>query len=38
MGATSGTGTAFPSSVLDFTPGFIGICVAQTYVFCAMLC
>ena len=37
-GATSGTGTTYPSGAPELTPGFIwGVCVAQSVVFCVVL-
>ena len=36
MGATSGAGTAYPSGAPEFTPGFLGVCVAQYLVFCEL--
>ena len=37
-GATSGAGTAYPSGVPEFTLRFIGVCVAQSLVFCLVFC
>jgi hypothetical protein len=34
MGVTSGAGTAHPSGA----PGFSGVCVARSLVFCVMFC
>jgi len=36
-GATCGAGTAYPSRAPVFTPVYIGVCVARSLVFCAML-
>jgi hypothetical protein len=38
MGATCGTGTAYPSGVPEFTPIFSGVCIARYLVFCVMFC
>jgi len=35
---TGGAGTAYPSGAHDFTPGFIGDCVAQSLVFSLVFC
>jgi uncharacterized membrane protein len=37
-GATSGTGTAYRSGTTEFTPGFSGVHVAQSLVFCVVFC
>jgi hypothetical protein len=37
MGSTCGAGTAYPPRTLEFTPGFSGIRVARSFVFCAVL-
>jgi len=36
MGATCGAGTAYPSGAPEFTPGFSGVFVARSLVFCEM--
>ena len=33
-GATSGTGTAYPSGTSEFTPGFIGVHVTRSIALC----
>ena len=37
-GTTSGAGMAYPSRAPDFNPGFSGAGIAQTLVFCVVLC
>ena len=36
MGSTCGAGTAYPTRAPEFTPGFSGIRVARSLVFCTM--
>ena len=36
--STSGTGIAIPSGEHEFTPGFSGVCVARSLVFCVVFC
>jgi len=38
MDTTCGAGTAYPSGALEFIPGFSGIRVARSLVFCEMFC
>ena len=37
-GDTSGGGTAYPSRAPDFNSGFSGVRIAQSFVFCVVLC
>jgi len=37
-GVTSGAGTAYLSGAPEFTPGFSGVRVAQSLVFCVVYC
>jgi len=37
-GATSGAGTAYLSGTHEFTPGFSGVSVIQSLVFCVLFC
>jgi len=37
-GVTCGTGTAYPSREYEFTPGFRGVRVLRSLVFCVMFC
>ena len=36
--STSGAGTVIPSGEHEFTPGFSGVCVARSLVFCVAFC
>jgi len=38
MGATCGTGTAYSSGERAFTPAFIGVRVARSFIFCVVFC
>jgi hypothetical protein len=38
MGATCGTGIAYPSTVSDFTPVFSGVRVTGFFVLCVVFC
>ena len=38
MDAASGAGTVYPPRAPEFTPGFLGVCVAQYLVFCELFC
>ena len=35
---SGGAGTAYPSEAPDFTPGFSGVHVVRSFVFCVMFC
>jgi hypothetical protein len=37
-GVTSGAGPVYPSGAHEFTPGYSGVRVAQSFVFCVVLC
>ena len=37
MGATSGTGTVYPSGALEFIPGFSAVRVARSSFLCSAL-